>query len=346
MACTSSRHRLLFATAATLVWAVVIAVGTLYPYPPITLIQLAELMRDGGWLFFLLQLLGFQEDGDVRRWLGKNWQPVFAAGMVLALGVVALRPLHTYLPLRASDAADAALALWLAVSVLGLLLVEQVYRNASVSERWGIKFLCLGLGSLFAYDFFMYAEALLFRQLNTQLWQARGLVSALIVPWLLVAIARNRNWRMDVHLSRHIVFQTVTLLVTGLYLIAMAVIGYFIKYLGGAWSGVLQIGFLAASGVVLATLLFSGTIRARLRVFLSKHFFSYRYDYRVEWLRFTEGLTALDYAPTGIIRTMATVAMSPGGFLLYRGAQADSPSWKPGNWTRHLMCNLATLQAG
>jgi putative PEP-CTERM system histidine kinase len=217
--------------------------------------------------------------------------------------------------------------LWLSGAIGGLLLVEQVYRNAREEERWGIKFLCLGLGAVFAYDFFMYAEALLFRKLNPQLWQARGLVSALVVPWLVVAIARNRNWRMDVHVSRHVVFHTVTLMGAGLYLLGMAVIGYFIKYLGGAWGGVLQASFLAASGALLFTLLFSGTLRARLRVFLSKHFFSYRYDYRVEWLKFTEGLAALDdEAPEGIIRAMAPIALSPGGFLLYRGASGNLDS--------------------
>jgi putative PEP-CTERM system histidine kinase len=327
---------LLMATGATLLWAAVIAVGTLYPYPPITLMQLAELARDGGWLFFLLQLLGFQEDGQVGRWLGRRWGPLFVLGLLAALAVLALRPLAASLPLGAADAADAALALWLALSVLGLLLVEQVYRNANASERWGVKFLCLGLGSLFAYDFFMYAEALLFRQLNAQLWQARGLVNALIVPWLAIAIARNRNWRMNLYVSRHVVFHTVTLMGAGLYLLAMAVIGYFIKFLGGSWGGVLQVGFLAAAGVLLFTLLFSANLRARLRVYLSKHFFSYRYDYREEWLRFTEGLATLgaDEAAEGIIRAMARIALSKSGALLHRDAGGRLAPAPTGRCTR------------
>ncbi|MEM9195971.1 MAG: protein kinase, partial [Myxococcota bacterium] len=76
-------------------------------------------------------------------------------------------------------------------------------------------------------------------------------------------------------------------------LYAVAAVGYFIKLMGGSWGGVLQIGFLAAGGALLVTLLFSGTLRARLRVLLSKHFFSFRYDYRKEWLNFTDGLAAL-----------------------------------------------------
>ena len=44
--------------------------------------------------------------------------------------------------------------------------------------------------------------------------------------------------------------------------------------------------------IVLAVLVFSGSVRSRLRVFVGKHFYSYRYDYREEWLRFTAMLSS------------------------------------------------------
>jgi putative PEP-CTERM system histidine kinase len=323
---------LLFAAGATAAWGLIIALGTLSPYPPVWLMQLAELARNSGWLFVLLQLLSLQDSGERWVWLERRWRPMFAGAVIAALLIVSLRPIARFLPpLGAANATDLSLTLWLLSAVTGLILIEQLYRNAREEERWGIKFLCLGVGTLFAYDFFMYAEALLFRALNAQLWQGRGIVAALIVPWLMISIGRNRNWRMEIHVSRHVVFHTVTLLGAGLYLLGMAVAGYFLKYLGGTWSGVLQISFLAASGALLGTLLFSGTLRARLRVFLSKHFFSYRYDYRVEWLRFTEGLAAVSDVPAGIVSQMAPIAMSPGGFVLYRddkGRLVSTASWE------------------
>ncbi|GAB5414312.1 MAG: PEP-CTERM system histidine kinase PrsK [Congregibacter sp.] len=323
---------LVFATTATAAWASLIAVGTLQSYPPISWIQAAELVRNCAWLMFLLQLLSFQKSGNTWRWARRRWLPWFFAAIGLAVGVVALRPLSPHITwLTPKAAADTVLLLWLAVAVAGLLLIEQLYRNARAEERWGIKFLCLGLGALFAYDFVMYAEALLFRTLTAQVWQARGVVTALIVPWLLIASARNRNWRMDIHVSRQVAFHSVTLFATGLYLIAMSIIGYYIKYLGVNWGGVLQVSFLASSSALLFTLLFSGTVRARLRVLLSKHFFSYRYDYREEWLRFTEQLASLTDVAAGVVSTIAPVAMSPGGFLLYRdssGAMTSVSSWE------------------
>jgi putative PEP-CTERM system histidine kinase len=94
------------------------------------------------------------------------------------------------------------------------------------------------------------------------------------------------------------------------------VAGYFIKYMGGNWGGVLQISFLIAAGALLVALLFSGKIRSKTRVILSKHFLSYKYDYRDEWLKFTETLAQIgDNVPEGITGTMARLVDSPGGLL-------------------------------
>jgi putative PEP-CTERM system histidine kinase len=54
----------------------------------------------------------------------------------------------------------------------------------------------------------------------------------------------------------------------------------------------LQAAFVFAALLFLALVVFSGQFRSRLRVFVSKHFFSYRFDYREEWLRFTRTLSS------------------------------------------------------
>jgi putative PEP-CTERM system histidine kinase len=312
---------LFFACLSTAGWATTIALGTLAVYPPISLIQLAEALRNGFWLFLLLQLVSLQTSGSAWRWGGLRWPPAFTAASALLLAVIGQGALPE--PLLEKDLRyDLTLGLWLFLAVAALLLIEQLYRNAGKEERWSLKFFCLSLGGLFAYDFFMYAEALLFRRLDAELWQARGVVTAIVAPWLAIAIARNRAWSIGLEVSRHVVFHSVTLMGAGLYLLAMALIGYFIKYLGGSWGGVLQLSFLAASAALLLSLLFSGRLRAQLRVFVSKHFFSYRYDYRVEWLKFTEALAGLTgNVEEGVIRTMAPLAGCNAGLLF--GAAGD-----------------------
>jgi len=80
--------------------------------------------------------------------------------------------------------------------------------------------------------------------------------------------------------------------------------------------------FLFGAALILALMLFSTTFRARLRVLFSKHLFKYRYDYREEWLRFTEQLSSQNTASPfneRAIRAIAELADSPGGLLWVKG---------------------------
>ncbi len=306
---------LFVACASSALWAAIIALSTT-SVVPLTLIHLSELARNACWLFILLQLLSLQRDNTTATIGGRRWRRAFFPTLVAALALISIQPWVTSLMTQVALYYQSVLILWLVLALLGLVLIEQLFRNASQSARWSIKFLCLGLGALLAYDFFMYAEALLFLELNAELWEARGLINALALPLLAAGISRNSNWRVNLQVSHQVAFHTVTLTGAGLYLLGMAAAGYVIRYLGGSWGGVLQLAFLAAAAALLVIVLFSGKFRAQLRVFLSKHFFSYRYDYREEWLKFTRALASLDdNVAEGIIRTMAPLASSPAGML-------------------------------
>jgi putative PEP-CTERM system histidine kinase len=90
----------------------------------------------------------------------------------------------------------------------------------------------------------------------------------------------------------------------GTYLVVMGIVAYVIRVLGGQWSILLEIIFLVAACIVLVAVLFSASIRARFRVFLVKHFFRNKYDYRQEWLQLTQSL-----GRTGDLRMLAENAL-------------------------------------
>jgi len=316
-------NALFAASAVTAVWAGSVTLSTLLPTPQTTLIQLAEFARNTAWALVLVQLLRLRLVGSKNHLLTRHsWPAVFAAffGALLAI-LLAAGPLQFSLSLSAPMSSNLTFGTWLVMSVLGLLLLEQFFRNSNENELWPVKHLCIGLGILFIYDFFMYAEALLFRHLDRSLWQARGVVTTLGAILMIISLSRtDRSGESAAprgfHPSRHVAFHSLTLMASGLYLIGMALAAYFIRYLGGSWGGVLQIAFLCAAGLVLVMLLFSGQIRARARVWLSKNFFSYKYDYRLEWLQFTRTLASGDTdIPHDITRAIANLAKSPGGVL-------------------------------
>jgi putative PEP-CTERM system histidine kinase len=138
---------------------------------------------------------------------------------------------------------------------------------------------------------------------------------------LAVSAARNPTWSLDISVSRQFVLHSTTLLAAAAYLLVMATAGYYIRFFGGTWGGLLQVSFLFGAGVLLVLTLFSGTLRARAKIFLSKHFFSYRYDYREEWLRFTATLSKSDPGARvneRCIEALAQLVESRGGALWMR----------------------------
>lgn len=312
------RARLLFATVAiSAIWGLFGFGFALTQHPILhAAFALADVLRIGGWFAFLLILIGLRAGGDVSR---PSWLAAFAACLVvsglvvqvmLAVGVIA-----------PGDIARVALLDSLVMAVLGLVLVEQLFRSVLVDSRWSIKPLCLGLAGAFIYDVYLYAEALLFNRVDADAFSMRGVVHSLVIPLVALAAVRNRDWASGVKLSRTVVFHSAALVVSGVYLLFVAGAGYYVRVFGGEWGRAFQVSLVFAGLLLLALLGLSGSMRAKLRVLINKHLFSYRYDYREEWLRFTRTLSDCeDQTALGqqVIRGLADMVESPAGALWLR----------------------------
>ncbi len=212
-------------------------------------------------------------------------------------------------------------------AIIGLMLVEQLYRNANLDLHWTVKFLCLGLGALFTIDFIVYSKSLLFVKLDYLLWNSRGFINALIVPLLAISILRLQiNNALRITASRKVVFHTTVLLGSGLYLILMSLAGFYIRDYGGNWGEIAQIIFIFLAVLLLLILFVSGKARAIAKVYFNKHFFHYRYDYRDEWIKLSKTIAQLDSINelSGfIIKTLSDLADSSGGGLWLKNEQGD-----------------------
>jgi len=318
---------LAFAILTTVAWAAAMSWQALYPNATRLPGELLEIGHKAAWFAFLFVLLGYAR--QPARPVGKGFRRIAvgvlgACAAVMALTVALRLPADSAL-LREWRFLTSILAPGL-LALVGMLLVEHLYRNTAPQQRWSVKFLCLGLGAYFAFDFYLFSDAMLFRRVNPDIWTARGVVMTFIAPLIAVSAARNPTWSLDVSVSRQVVFHSTTLLGASAYLLVMAVAGYYIRYFGGTWGGLLQITFLFGAGVLLVLMLFSGTLRARLKIFLSKHFFSYRYDYREEWLRFTRTLSEGELGARvqeRCIEALGQLVESPGGALWLRQESGD-----------------------
>lgn len=288
--------RVRLALAASCLWAIFLIPAT--HGPDWALLPYVELLRYWGWLFAMPVLI--HSVGSSGNWLARFNIGSGLAGLLLA-------PFSLVLSV-------------LAMAFACLVNVEQLLRNAELEQKQGIKLCAVGLGGLFAYDLYSYSEYMLSANPDSAVWEFRGVISATLLPFLVVGLVRLSKVRSGLFVSRQAVFYSTAFLAVGLYLIGIAVAAQYLRGHRGAWAEWLQPLLLGGAALVLVVLLASESPWRRFRVFLAKHFYSNKYDYRVEWLRFVRnlGITQVADARVTVIRAIAQIFESRGGVLFLR----------------------------
>ena len=319
------RAWLLFAAlVATAAWAgASLLVAASVSNAPLFFVDVVDALRYGAWYVFMWHLLQPVTAPDAGA-PGRSFPRAafLAVGSVIVMSVLLGHGMQSDRA-ELSPGPRVAFMLRLGLAVFGLALAEQVLRRVQAEMRWAIKPFVIAIAAVFGLELVFYAEATLFGAMDADLWVARGIANVMVVPLLAVATARNTGWTVDLHLSRRAAFHSTALVASGIFLMFVAAAGYVVRYFGGTWGRVLQIELLFAAVLCVVLVVSSGRFRAKLKVFVSKHFFSYRYDYREEWLRFTQTFSA-EQAPhslqTRAIIALANLVESPGGVLFLQDA--------------------------
>jgi putative PEP-CTERM system histidine kinase len=176
----------------------------------------------------------------------------------------------------------------------------------------------IGLALIWIYDLNLYTSAYLESASASRLVEWRGLAVALAAP--LFAFSRRKDGGWKIRLSRAATFQSLSLLAICAYFALMAILATALRGTGVDWSSALMIGALALMTIAAMVLLPSARARGWMKVKVAKHLFEHRYDYRTEWLRFTEtlGRAGPDAPPLSerIVKAFADIVEAPGGLLL------------------------------
>ncbi|PHR83689.1 MAG: PEP-CTERM system histidine kinase PrsK [Colwellia sp.] len=212
--------------------------------------------------------------------------------------------------------------LFVLLNLTTLVVLEQLYRGANVEARRSITPLVIALGGISVFDFVLYAQATMVGGIEFDFWYLRGYLSALAVPLLLISLRRFKEGSVRIFVSRNVVFYSSMLMIAGLYLLLMAIAGYLINYFGGEWGQLVSFGFFILGSIVLVVLLITETVRRQVKVFISKHFFANKYEYREEWLELIgkiEAASAENHYQMSLQIMMSKVDAS-GGVILKANA--------------------------
>jgi putative PEP-CTERM system histidine kinase len=218
----------------------------------------------------------------------------------------------------AKAAFSAVMLVRLLFGVGALVLVHNLYASTTADGQDRLRLPLTGIAALWLFDLNLHSSAWLAQSWPTDISNLGGL--AMLVAALPIAIPPQENRSWGLQLSRTAAIQSASVLTVFVCIIGIVVGTQLLELLGGRLASEGKVAFLFVSLLSALVLLPSQSFRAWLRVKVSKHLFRHRYDYRVEWLRFTNTLGQLDRqdVPLGerMVKAVADVMGAPAGLLL------------------------------
>lgn len=313
---------LILATAISAFWQVCIAGDQTWWSLPKSALLILEITRDGAWITALLACMKFIMGNRLPFQVNAALQITWIAALITTVVLFTNdQPLV--------DSIDTLIWTGLFSAVLGLVAVEQLYRNSQQFRL--VKLLSIAIGSIFVYDVYLFSHGVIFQRLDPELWQARGGINglaALVMTLGSLAVANQNHQQARLTISRPVVFYTTSLTASGSFFALMALGGYYVQLYGGSWGTVMQILLLFVALMAIATVFVSRTARSRLNVWINKNFFHHKYDYRLEWLKLINYLSQPspeeDFHERAI-KAAAAIFKSPGGALWLRQGESCTP---------------------
>ncbi|MBN9534773.1 MAG: PEP-CTERM system histidine kinase PrsK [Alphaproteobacteria bacterium] len=301
----------LLAVAATVtaLWSLTWTLADLDLLPMAVPMALAPL-RDGSWLAVVL---GIFRAADEQNAL---WRRLAVLTAVAVAVDIAFGAFHLNFGTIGGIQLDSEITR-IVVSILGLVLVENLLRNMSIDQFWSTKLLGIGLTAIFVFNLVLRIPQFLTHMPDQDLVAAQPLIFILVLPLFVVTAVRTPLLRLGVHSSRKIVFHTAALVSAGVLLQGTAIAAYYIRNYGGSSATILSVLLIFVMLVGLAVAVSSASFRSYAVRFINENFFSYKYDYRVEWQKFIQSLSAWEDGdvPLRVLRTLSELLDSNGGAL-------------------------------
>ncbi len=332
---------LICAMALTAMWGIAVT----YSGPLSISAYWAETARNLGWLGFMYFLLRSGEGRKQPRTINMIYVALLLVvvfqlindGAVVAFGGSNFKGI----------VAQSALTLRMIFAVGALVLVHNLYTISAPEARWGISLPMAALAALWTYDLNQYTISYLTSTHSLELIAMRGFATALLAPVFVMAAYRNSNWR--IRLSRSVAFQSVSLVVIGVYLFGMVLLATALEIVGGTYVRLAQITLIFGMSLAALLILPSGRFKSWLNVIVVKNFFQHRYDYRSEWMRFADtiGFPSKEAAPfyERVVKSLADIFESPGGLLLVPDDDGRLTLQARWNWTNaDIPTNCVTSQ--
>ncbi len=178
-------------------------------------------------------------------------------------------------------------------AVLIIMNLERTLRNSSGSIRWQIKLMILGLGGIFGVRIYTNSQILLFRSVEMSLEVINLGMLILGASLIILSLFRLRLLNVNIYFSHSLIYNSITVLIIGIYLILVGILAKVATYLNIPHAFLIETLLIFLSLVGVTIILTSSKLREGIKRFIALHFKRPKYDYRTVWASFTHRTASL-----------------------------------------------------
>ena len=175
--------------------------------------------------------------------------------------------------------------------VLSLVNLESSIRSSGGDERWQIKYLVIGVGGILFFFIYLASQSLLFSLIDIRILPVTSAVILMSVTMMGFFIVRYRLLSVDIFISRYVVYNSLTVLVVGLYLLMVGLVTQGIKYFQIPSNYFFSALFFFISLLLLMVLFFATSLRRKAQLFINRHFYKHKYEFRDTWMESIENIS-------------------------------------------------------
>ncbi|TVM30587.1 XrtA/PEP-CTERM system histidine kinase PrsK [Oceanidesulfovibrio marinus] len=173
-----------------------------------------------------------------------------------------------------------------AAFILILVQLESILANSTHAARWHIKYVLVGSGVIAATQVLLISQTILGKAIDPSLLAIRP-ATTIIAITLFVFTHVRRDDSVSIYISPRLAYKSLVLFSVGLYLMLLALFHGRQASPLGFMSPSLFIVVVFLGGILLLVVLLSERASRTIRGFIQTHFYTDRYDYRQEWMKFT-----------------------------------------------------------
>jgi len=173
-------------------------------------------------------------------------------------------------------------------SVLALLCFDKTLKSANRSQQEELKFVLIPFLGFAVYFSYLSVNILLSSYISEAMLQLGSAIVLVGLILLAYGFAKYPLWKINIRVSRHIIFGSLSATAALVYLIISGAVLDVLRFVQP--QGLTVILPVAAFGLMTLFLFIylSPKFHSRVKGFITRHFFRNKYDYRDLWMKFSD----------------------------------------------------------